>query len=140
MSSDEKLYQSQSISINNSQVPGRIDQVGQDLIENHATAKELLTAVDVVTRLTQIEELIKSSSLSDIQKNAAIRYIETAKEEAQRKEPEKNFAATNLKRATEVLKSAGETVSAGHGLFDKVKPIIENLLPWFGLAKSFFGL
>jgi hypothetical protein len=140
MSSEEKPYQSQSISITNSQVPGRIDQVGRDLIENNATAKELLTTVDVVTRLTQLEGLIRSSSLSDTQKIAAIRYLETAKEEAQRKEPEKNFAATNLKRATEILKSADEIVSAGQGLFDKVKPIIESLLPWFGLAKSFFGL
>ncbi|MEO1349192.1 MAG: hypothetical protein AAFW84_10395 [Cyanobacteria bacterium J06635_15] len=137
--SEEKLYQPQSISISSSQVSGQIGQAGRDFFQNQVKTKEMLTSTDVVSGLVQIEELIRSSNLSDSEKNKAIRHIETVKEEAQSKEPEKNFAATSLQRATEVLKSADETVSAGQGLFGKVKPVIENLLPWFGVAKSFFG-
>lgn len=137
--SEEKLYQPQSISISGSQVSGQIGQAGRDLFQHQVKTEEMLTSTDVVAGLAQIEELVRSSNLSDSEKNKAIRHIETAKEEAQSKEPEKNFAATSLQRATEVLKSADETVSAGQGLFGKVKPVIESLLPWFGVAKSFFG-
>ncbi len=138
--SGEKPYQSQSISISGSQVSGQIGQAGRDLTQNQIKTEGILTPTDVVAGLAQIEELIWSSNLSDSEKSKAIRHIETAKEEAESKEPQKNFAATSLQRATEVLKNADETVSAGQGLFGKVKPIIEGLLPWFGVAKSFFGL
>lgn len=138
--SGEKRYQPQSITINGSQVSGQIGQAGRDLIQNQVTAEKVLAPVDVVAGLAQIEEVVRTSNLSDTQKSKAIRHIETAKEEAQSKEPQKDFAATSLQRATEVLKNADETVSAGQGLFSKVKPILESLLPWFGVAKSFFGL
>jgi hypothetical protein len=138
--SREKPYQSQSISISGSEVSGQIGQAGRDLTQNQIKTEEILTPTNIVAGLAQIEELIRSSNLSDSEKSRAIRHIETAKEEAQSKEPQKNFAATSLQRATEVLKNADETVSAGQGLLGKVKPIIEGLLPWFGVAKSFFGL
>lgn len=138
--SGENLYQPQSISISGGQVSGQVGIGGRDVIQNQVNTEKVLATVDVVTSLAQIEELVRSSNLPDTQKNTAIRYIETAKEEAQHEEPEKNFAATSLQRATAVLKSADETVSAGQGLFGKVKPIIEGLLPWFGVARSFFGL
>ena len=77
--SDEKLYQSQSMSLSNSPVSGQAGQAGRDLIQSQATAKAPLTSVNVVEKLAQIEELIQSSNLSDIQKGAAIRHIETAK-------------------------------------------------------------
>lgn len=138
--SGEKRYQPQSITINGSQVSGQIGQAGRDLIQNQVTAEKVLAPVDVVAGLAQIEEVVRNSNLSDTQKSKAIRHIETAKEEAQSKEPQKDFAVASLQRATEVLKNADETVSAGQGLFSKVKPILESLLPWFGVAKSFFGL
>jgi predicted ribonuclease toxin of YeeF-YezG toxin-antitoxin module len=138
--SGEKQYQPQSISISSSQVSGQIGMGGRDVIQSQMTAEEMSASVDVVAGLAQIEELIRSSDLSETQKNKVIRHIETTKEEAQSKEPQKDFAAANLKRATEVLKDADATVSAGQSLFSKVKPILESLLPWFGVAKSFFGL
>ena len=100
----------------------------------------MLTTIDVVARLAHIEELVRISNLSDTQRNSVARHIETAKEEAQRHEPQKNFVAISLQRATEVIKSADETVSSGQSIFGKIKPIIESLLPWLGVAKSFFGI
>jgi hypothetical protein len=138
--SGEKQCQPQSISISGSQVSGQIGTGGRDVIQYQMSAQEMSASVDVVAGLAQIEELIRSSDLSETQKNKVIRHIETAKEETQSREPQKDFAATSLKKATEVLKDADATVSAGQNLFSKVKPILETLLPWFGVAKSFFGL
>ena len=56
----------------------------------------------------------------------------------QEEEPDKEFAAKNLQRATKVLKEAGETVEAGTSLWQKVKPILETVSPWLGVAVSFF--
>jgi beta-glucosidase-like glycosyl hydrolase len=139
--STEKHDQTQSISISGSQVSGQIGQAGGNLTQNQVTAREvLLSTDDIVSGLVRIEKLIQSSNLSEEQKNQASRHIETTKEEVQREKSHKEFAATSLQRATEVLKNADATVSAGQSLFSKVKPILESLLPWFGVAKSFLGL
>ncbi|NJL36264.1 MAG: hypothetical protein HC899_05515 [Leptolyngbyaceae cyanobacterium SM1_4_3] len=137
--SENKPYRSQSISISNSQVSGQIGQAGRDLNQNQVSLEETLASIDIIARLTQIEKIIQSSNFSELHKISAVRLIEVAKEEAQCKEPEKSLAAASLKRATEVLKNADEAVGVGKGLFDRIQPIIESLLPWLGVAKNFFG-
>ncbi|MEA5472339.1 hypothetical protein [Spirulina sp. 06S082] len=77
-------------------------------------------------------------SLKEEKTVKAIKHLETAKEEVQEEEPDKDFAAKSLQRATKVLKEAGETVEAGTDLWQKVQPIITKLLPWLGVAASFF--
>ena len=141
--SEAEIHRPQSISISNSQVSGQIGQAGENLIQSQidqAQKQKVLTSDDAVIQLETIERLIQNSHLPDTQKILVVRHIEVAKDEAQRDRPEKNFAATSLQRAAAVLKSADDTVSAGHGLFSKVKPVIESLLPWLGVTKSFFGL
>lgn len=103
---EEKYYQPQSISISGSTVSGSIGLARRDLIQNQVTADKILVNIDVIEGLEKIEELVQSSNLSDSKKSKAIRYIETAKKKVQSKEPYKNFAATSLQRATEVLKTA----------------------------------
>ncbi|MEO0841102.1 MAG: hypothetical protein AAF063_19630 [Cyanobacteria bacterium J06643_5] len=102
-------------------------------------SSKALTQKDVVELIAQLEELFRSSDLPPAQTTKAIKHLEAAKEEVQEKEPDKDFAAKNLQRATKVLKSAGETVEAGTSLWKKVQPIITKLLPWFGVAASFFS-
>lgn len=97
-----------------------------------------LTQADVVELIAQLEELFRGSGLPEVQTVKAIKYLEAAKEEAQEKKPDKDFAANNLQRATKVLKEAGETVEAGTGLWEKVQPIITKLLPWLGVGAGFF--
>ena len=141
--SEAEIYQPQSISISNSQVSGQVGQAGQDLVQSQTDQvpkQKVFTSDDVVIQLETIERLIQNSHLPKTQKILVVRHIEVAKDEARRESPEKTFAANSLKRAAAVLKRADETVSAGHGVFHKVKPVIESLLPWFGVAKSFFSL
>ena len=97
-----------------------------------------LTSADVVKLIVQLEDIFRSAGLPETQTAKAIKHLETAKEEAQETEPDKEFAAKSLQRATKVLKEAGETVEAGTSLWQQVKPILKTLSPWLGVAASFF--
>ena len=140
---NEKASQSLSISggqLSNVQIGG---QAGRDLIVTQSqqtgegNTDKLLTSAEVVDLLDQIKELLQESNLSEVDKEKVVRGIETAKDEVQTDEPDKEYAAKSLQRATKVLKEAGETVEAGTGLWQKVKPILETVSPWFGIAVSF---
>lgn len=137
---EEKPSQSFSISggqLSNVQIGG---QAGGDLTANQnqtisqGGAEKQLTQADVVELLVQLESLFRNSGLPDADKDKAVKHLESAKEEVQAEEPDKDFAVKNFQRATKVLKEAGETVSAGASLWDKVKPIAEAVAPWFGVA------
>lgn len=142
--SDEKS--SQSISISGGQnsnvqiggIAGRDQTVTQtQQIGTNGTEAQLAQA-DVVDLITQLETLLQGAELPKEQASKALRHLETAKEEVQGKEPDKDYAAKSLKKATTVLKEAGETVAAGSILWNKIKPIVEKVTPWLGVASGFF--
>lgn len=140
---EDKLSQSININgetISNVQIGGiarRNQMVHQTQHFGTNGSKALINQSDVVSLISQLENLLHSSNLSDIHANRALKYLETAKEEAQSKEPDKEFAAKSLHRATTVLKEAGETVEASTSLWKKVKPILETISPWLGAAARF---
>jgi hypothetical protein len=115
---------------------------GRDLnvtnTQQMGTAAKSLKPEDVEVLLSKLESLLKASDLPEEQKTKALQHIGTAKEEALAAEPDKDFAAKSLKRATTVLKEAGATVEAGTSLWDKVKPVLETLSPWLKVAAGFF--
>lgn len=135
---------SQSMSISGGQFSGvQIGQAGRNLTQtqqHQGKAEKQLTSVDVVKLLTKLEELLKQSALPETQKQKATKHLETAKEEAKEVEPDKEYAAKSLQKATKLLKDAGETVDAGQGLWNKAEPIVTNLLPWLGVTADFFGI
>jgi hypothetical protein len=141
----EENKTSQSISISGGQssnvqiggLAGRDLTVSQSQQIGEGAADKTLTPVEVAALLDQLKELLQGSHLSEGDKEKAVRSIETAKDEIQAKEPDKEFAAKSLKKATTVLKEAGETVEAGTSLWQKVKPILEAVGPWLGVAASF---
>ncbi len=142
---EEKPSQSMSFSggnLSNVQIGG---QAGRDLVANQNQqlqsegTEKALTQADVVELIAQLELLLRTSGLPEAQAEKAVKHLEAAKEEAQAEEPDKDFAAKSLQRATKVLKDAGETVDAGTGLWQKVQPILSSLLPWLGVAASFFS-
>ena len=141
---EEKASQSFSISgaqLSEVQIGGIAGQdmnVTQNQQIGTSESSKPLTQADVVELIVQLEELFRSSGLPEAQTAKAIKHLETAKEEAQEEKPDKEFAAKNLQRATKVLKEAGETVEAGTNFWQKIKPILENISPWFGVAASFF--
>lgn len=143
--SEEKPSQSFSISggqLSNLQLGG---QAGQDMnvTQNQRIGSSEFekppSQEDVIKLFSQLEELFRNSELPETQKVKAIKHLEAAKEEAQAEEPDKDFAAKNLQRATKVLKEVGETVEVGTGLWKKTQPIINSLLPWLGVAANFFA-
>lgn len=135
--SEEKS--SQSINFSGGQFSNtQIGQAGRDLAQsqqfNQGATEKPLTPEDVVKLLTKFEELLRGADLPESQKEKAIKHLDTTREEVQQAEPDKDFAAKSLQRATKVLKDADEAVGAGQGLWQKVGPIITQLAPWFGLA------
>lgn len=130
---------SQSMNFSGGQLSGvQIGQAGRDLTQTQQNSQgeveKQLTPDEVVDLIAQVETLFRSSDLPDEQKEKAIKHLETAKEEVKEAEPDKDFAAKNLQRATKVLKDAGETVAASQGLWQKLEPIAKQLAPWLGIA------
>ena len=140
---EEKPSQSFSISgaqLSDVQIGGIAGQdmnVTQNQQIGTSESSKPLTQADVVELIAQLEELFRSSDLLEAQTAKAIKHLESAKEEVQEEKPDKEFAAKNLQRATKVLKEAGETVDAGTILWQKIKPILETISPWLGVAASF---
>ena len=140
---EEKPYQSFSISggqLSDVQIGGIACQdmnVTQNQQIGTRESSKPLTQADVIELIIQLEELFRSSSLPEAQTAKAIKHLEAAKEEVQEEKPDKDFAAKNLQRVTKVLKEAGETVEAGTSLWQEVKPILETVSPWLGVAASF---
>ncbi|GAB4376028.1 MAG: hypothetical protein Kow00121_22460 [Elainellaceae cyanobacterium] len=131
---------SQSINISGGQLSGvQLGGIaGGDITQNQqisqGSAEKQLTQPDVANLIAELAALFRESGLPEAEKGKALKHLESAKEEVEAEEPDKEFALKNLQRATKVLKEAGETVSAGTNLWDKVKPIAEALAPWFGVA------
>lgn len=133
----------QSISITGSTVSSSIGQAGRDLVQMHynqGTSEKQLTVTDVVGLIMQIETLLKDTALPDNLESRAMTHLEAAKDATQEEEPDKDYAAKSLQKATKIIKEASETMESGQKLWNKVEPILKQLLPWLGVATHFFGL
>jgi Pyruvate/2-oxoacid:ferredoxin oxidoreductase gamma subunit len=94
-----------------------------------------LSQEDVINLLVNLETLVRSANLPEAQTERVLKLVSVVKEEAEsEEEPDKNFSFKKLKRATEVLKEAGETVEAGNSLWRNVQPIFNSLSLWLGAA------
>jgi cell division protein FtsL len=134
---------SQSFSISGGTVSGQVAQAGGNVTQtqqiNQGNAEKQLSVSEVVGLLIQIETILKSSPLPDTQKNKAITHLEAAKEATQEEESDKDYAAKSLQKATRILKNASETADAGQQLWQRVEPILSQLLTWLGVTSHFFG-
>ncbi|MBD1876939.1 hypothetical protein H6F75_25980 [Nodosilinea sp. FACHB-131] len=113
------------------QAKGNIHQVRQVESEN---TTEHPQAADIIALLDHLKALLNDSSLPEDQKTKAIRGVETAKDQVNEAEPDKEYAAKGLEHAAKVLKQANETMSEGTSLWEKAEPILQKLLPIFGVA------
>lgn len=118
-------------------IAGRDQTVTQTQQINEGIPAQALTSGDIANLLDQLKVLLEDAELSTAEKQKAVRSIETAKDEVQADEPDQEFAAKSLQRATKALKEASETVDAGTSLWQKAKPILETVGPWLGVATSF---
>ncbi|MBD2254942.1 hypothetical protein [Nostoc parmelioides] len=139
--SDQKPPQSISISgssLSNNQIgqAGRDQTQTQQIIQS-STAPSL-SQEKVLALLADLENLIKNTSIPQNQQEKALRYLSVAKEEAQTENPDKQFTADSLKKVAGVLKETNETIETGQKIWGKIQPILKQLLPWLGVASSFF--
>jgi hypothetical protein len=134
----------QSITITGSTISGPVGQAGRDVIQiqhqSQGESMKQLSPSEVVQLINQIEDLLRSSTLSPNQQNKIFNYLETAKDQASSQKPDKDFAAKSLQMATSILKETSETINAGQSLWDKFLPLLGRLLPWLGVSSHFFGL
>lgn len=109
-------------------------------IKNTASANEKqLTQQQAVQLLVQIEQMVKEfPELPTITKEKSLRYLAASVEEVQSNDPDKQFAAGNLKRMAETLKTISETSASTKGLWENVKAILMQLSTWLGIAQNFF--
>lgn len=134
----EENQPSQSLNISGGQLSNvQVGQAGRDLTQTQSIrqgAGEDLSSEEVLTLLSKLEEVLRSSGLPADQQEKAIRHLETVKEEAEAEEPDKGFALKSFQRATKVLQDATTTVEASQGLWQKIQPIAKTLAPWFGVG------
>ena len=120
----------------------QIGQAGgnvQQVLNVNEASHEMPTSEDVAATLQEIIQLLNDSQLSAEQKRKATRYVEAAKEAVTDDEPDKQYVAGSLQQATKIFKEASTTVEAGQGLWDKIKPLVTKLIPYLGVAVSFFA-
>ncbi len=134
---------SQSISISGGVISGQVAQAGRDITQtqqiDYGSAEKQLSITDVVELITQIENLFKHSGISDREINKAIIHLEAAKEATQEEVPDKNYVAKSLQKATRVLKDTSESIDVTQRFWQKVEPILKQILPWLGVTSHFFG-
>lgn len=133
----------QVFTIQGGTVSGQAAQAGGNVTQTqhiyHDSSERQLSVSEVVNLFTQIESLVQHTSLPDDQKHKATTHLEAAKESAKEAEPDKEYAAKSLQKAIKILKDTNESVEASQGLWNKLVPVVKQLLPWLGVSAQFFG-
>lgn len=101
-------------------------------------SEENLTRNQVVELFAELEEQIQQSELPEDLKNNTIKRLGACTAEAQEQEPDKQLAASNLKRVTETLTEASKTSEAAQKLWNNIAPTVLKIGGWLGIASKFF--
>lgn len=128
---------SQSMNFSGAKVSGnKITQAGRDNIQhtNNGAAEKSLTIEEVRGLIKQIETIFATSDLPENMKQKALIHLETAEEDIQDDEPDKDSATKSLKRVSKAIKDTNETVGAGVDILHKLEPIFTKLAPWLGVT------
>lgn len=109
------------------------NQINTDSAEN-------LTKNDIIELFAELEEQIQQSELPADLKDNTIKRLGACTAEAQEQEPNKQLAASNLKRVTETLTEASETSEAAKKLWSNIAPTVAKIGIWLGtVIEPFFG-
>jgi hypothetical protein len=129
--SDPKASQSINISGSNFS-DSQFGQAGRDQTQTQQviqSSTEVLSQEKALSLLAELENIVRTASLPQIQQEKALRYLDVAKEEVQAKEPDKKFTADSLKKVAGVLKETNETIETTQKIWEKVHPVFKQLLP-----------
>ena len=101
-------------------------------------SKENLTKNQVVELFAELEEQIQQSELPEDLKNNTIKRLGACSAEVNEQEPDKQLAASNLKRVTETLTEASKTSEAAKKLWSNIAPTVLKIGGWLGVASKLF--
>lgn len=133
---------SQNVNISGSKISGQLGVAGRDLSQTQQpidnSAAKNLSQEEAIALLVKIESLIKEAGLPQAKQEQALRYLGSAQMEAKEENPDKEFTGTILKKFAGVLQETNETIEVSQSIWQKVRPILQQLLPWLGVAAGFF--
>jgi hypothetical protein len=99
---------------------------------NESAIEKQLSDREVMQMLAQLEELVWSAEeLPEFVKQKSLKYLGRAKEELESPDPDRHYAADDLKRMAETLKNS-------HNTWENITPILRQLPPWLGVSRSYF--
>ncbi len=123
-------------SVTNSQIS--MTQAGSDATSsqagNLANQQQGITGADVVKLLEEMEAVVKVSGVYGDTQQKILNSVGAAKDEAQRKDADRDLVAKNLKRAGEAIESVDKATDAGKNLWQKGHDIFGAIAPWLGTA------
>jgi exonuclease VII small subunit len=92
------------------------------------------TQDEVVNLLTQVEQFIQNSNISDIEKTKFQKYLAIAKAEVEKKEPDKDLVSASLQLVAKNLETVDKTLDTSKKIFEKAVPLIKKIVIWLGSA------
>ncbi|PPT10390.1 hypothetical protein CKA32_005367 [Geitlerinema sp. FC II] len=124
--------QSQSI---HGSVSGQVGQAGRDLTQvqqdTNSLSNQDLSVAEIVDILDKLVEIVRSSELTEADKQKAVSRLHSAKAEAAEENPDKGNIAGNLRRVVESAKSVKAT-------YDLLHPFLDPLAQWLGFNNTDF--
>jgi len=137
---------SQSQSISGTQIAGsqvQQGQSGQTLTQRQSgdlsANQQGITGLEVVKLLESLEESLKAATVSETIAEEAIGCLKAAKREAGKENPDKDWAAQNLKKASETLETLNKATDTGKNLWQKGQEVFRAIAPWLGSAAKLLG-
>lgn len=128
------IFQSNSGSMSGVFQTASGNHITQTVHNEGSTAAHALTQAEVVELLRQIEQMIRNAELPGAEKEKATKYVETARVEAEEKEPDKQLISKNLERVTKTLEEVDKTVDTSNRIFEKAVPLVVKVAGWLGTA------
>lgn len=99
-----------------------------------------ITQAEAIQLLGKIEQLIQNAAdLPEADKQNSLMFLQPAKALSQHKEPNKQLISGNLKQVADTLANANQAVVSTKSLWTNVKPILQQLVTWLGVAHNYFG-
>jgi hypothetical protein len=137
---------SQSQSISGTQITGsqvQQGQAGQVLAQNQtgdlSANQQRITGAEVVKLLESLEVAVKAATMPENDAKEALGCLETAKREAGKENPDKEWAARNLKKMSETLETVNKATDTGKSLWQKGQEVFKAIAPWLGTAAKLIG-
>ncbi len=114
-------------------VKGNKNKVEQKVVNlAKSPEKEQLKQSTVISKLTEIEEIISKSALPEDNKRDIATYLSAAKTAVNKDKPKKNLALSNLEEFSTTLETVSTTLDTGKNIWEKVKPILVPIFTWLG--------